>query len=72
MPVVHVNVWKGFEQEKINYLIENLTKVFVNLDIPAEAVEILIHEVPQSHWGIGGIPASEKFKDVDIPGWNRK
>jgi len=71
MPIVHVNVWKGFEQEKIDYLIENLTKVFVNLDIPAEAVEVLIHEVPQSHWGIGGISALEKFKDVDIPGWNR-
>lgn len=71
MPVVHVNVWEGFKPGKINYLIENLTKVFVDLDIPAEAVEILIHEVPQSHWGIGGIPASEKFKDVEIPGWDQ-
>lgn len=51
MPTVHVNVWKGFEEEKVKYLFENLTKVFVNLDIPEEAVEILIHEVPQSHWG---------------------
>ena len=41
MPTVHVNIWKGFEQEKINYLIENLTKVFVDLDIPAEAVHII-------------------------------
>jgi 4-oxalocrotonate tautomerase len=65
MPTVHVNIWKGFEQEKINYLIKNLTKVFVNLDIPAEAVHIIIHEIPQSHWGVGGIPTSEKFKDVD-------
>lgn len=72
MPVVHVNVWKGFEQEKINYLIENLTKIFVDIGIPAEAVEILLHEVPQSHWGIGGLPASEKFKDVDVPGWKQK
>lgn len=71
MPIVHVNVWKGFEEEKVKYLIENLTKVFVDLDIPAEAVEILIHEVPQSHWGIGGIPASEKFKDVKISGWDK-
>ncbi|BDZ67857.1 tautomerase family protein [Methanobacterium ferruginis] len=70
MPTVHVNVWKGFKQENVNYLIENLTKVFVDLGIPADAVEILIHEVPQSHWGIGGIPASEKFKDVKIPGWD--
>jgi 4-oxalocrotonate tautomerase len=72
MPVVHVNVWKGFEQEKVNYLIENITNVFVDLDIPKEAVEVLVHEVPQSHWGIGGVPASEKFKDTEIPGWNKK
>lgn len=72
MPVVHVNVWKGFPQEKINYLIENITKVFTDLDIPAEAVEILIHEVPQSHWGAGGQSCAEKFKDVDVPGWVEK
>jgi 4-oxalocrotonate tautomerase len=44
----------------------------VDLDIPKDSVEILIHEVPQSHWGIGGIPASEKFKDVKVPGWDPK
>ena len=72
MPVVHVNVWKGFEQEKVNYLIENITKVFADIEIPAEAVEVLVHEVPQSHWGIGGMPASEKFKGREIPGWKKK
>lgn len=72
MPVIHVNVWKGFEQEKIDYIIKNITKVFTDLDIPAEAVEILIHEVPQSHWGTGGLSCAEKFKDVDIPGWSKK
>lgn len=64
MPVLHVNVWKGFEQEKIDYLIENLTKVFVDIGVPAHAVEVIIHEIPQSHWGIGGTPASVKFKDM--------
>lgn len=72
MPVVHVKCGKVLNKKKINYLIENLTKVFVDIGIPAEAVEILVHEVPQSHWGIGGVPASEKFKDVDVPGWKQK
>lgn len=72
MPVVHVNVWKGFEKENVDYLIKNITKVFVDLNIPAEAVEVLVHEVPQSHWGIGGVSASEKFKGMDIPGWKKK
>ena len=64
MPMVQINVWKGFEQEKIDYLIKNITKVFVEVDVPAQAVEILIHEVPKSHWGVGGESCSIKFKDI--------
>jgi 4-oxalocrotonate tautomerase len=64
MPVVHVNVWEGFGKEKTKIVIKNITKVFVNLGIPSEAVEVIVHEIPKTHWGIGGIPASEKFKDI--------
>ena len=63
MPVVHVNVWKGFGEDKAKTVIKGITKVFEDMDIPACAVEILVHEIPMSHWGIEGIPASEKFKD---------
>ncbi|MFQ5834273.1 MAG: 4-oxalocrotonate tautomerase family protein [Candidatus Thorarchaeota archaeon] len=63
MPIVHVNVWKGFGEENVKTVIQRITKVFVDLDIPEEAVEVIVHEVPESHWGIGGEPASEKFKD---------
>jgi 4-oxalocrotonate tautomerase len=71
VPVLNVNVWKGFEQAKIDYLIENLTKVFVDVGISAEAVEVIIHEVPQSHWGLGGVPCTEKFKDMDPDSWKK-
>ncbi len=66
MPVVHVNVWEGFGKEKAKTVIQNITKVFVDLGIgiPADAVEVIVHETPKSHWGIGGEPASEKFKDL--------
>ena len=64
MPVVHVNVWEGFGKEKTKIVIKNITKVFVDLGIPSEAVEVIVHEIPKTHWGIGGIPASEKFKDI--------
>ena len=64
MPIVHVNVWKGFAKEKTKTVIQNITKVFVDLGIPAQAVEVIVHEIPKSHWGIGGVPASEKFKDI--------
>jgi 4-oxalocrotonate tautomerase len=61
MPLVHVNVWEGFGAEKAKTLIQNITKVFEDLGIPKQAVEIIVHEIPKSHWGIGGEPASEKF-----------
>jgi 4-oxalocrotonate tautomerase len=64
MPVVHVNVWEGFGKERAETAIQNITKVFVDLGIPQPAVEVIIHEIPKTHWGIGGEPASEKLKDV--------
>lgn len=64
MPIVNVNVWKGFGEEKTKKVIEEITKIFVELGIPKQAVEVIVHEIPKSHWGIGGEPASEKFKDI--------
>lgn len=64
MPVVHVNVWEGFGQERAKAVIQNVTQVFVDLGVPAHAVEVLVHEVKKSHWGIAGEPASERFKDA--------
>ncbi|MFB0564121.1 MAG: 4-oxalocrotonate tautomerase family protein [Candidatus Aminicenantaceae bacterium] len=63
MPSVHVNVWEGFGQEKAKIVIQKITNVFVDLNIPAQAVEVIVHEIKKSHWGIGGVPASEKFKN---------
>ena len=61
MPVVHVNVWEGFGPQKAKAAIEGVTQVFVDLGIPTQAVEVVVHEIPKSHWGIGGQPASERF-----------
>jgi 4-oxalocrotonate tautomerase len=59
MPVIHVNVWEGFGPQKAKAAIVGITQVFVDLDIPARAVEVVVHEIPKSHWGVGGQPASE-------------
>lgn len=67
MPIVHVYVWRGFSNEAKKRVIEGITSVFTSLGIPAEAVEIIIHEDPMENWGIGGQQASEKFKEVRIP-----
>ena len=56
MPTVHVNVWEGFGEERVKTVIQNITKVFVDLGVPAHAVEVIVHEIPKTHWGIGGVP----------------
>ena len=65
MPVILVNVWEGFGKEKAKTVIKGISKVFIDLNIPAHAIEVIIHETPKSHWGVDGEPASEKFKDIN-------
>ncbi|MFX0085925.1 MAG: 4-oxalocrotonate tautomerase family protein [Candidatus Hodarchaeota archaeon] len=67
MPVVHVHVWKGFSEERIKEIIEGITNVFVKTGIPSHAVEVIIHEIPKTHWGIEGKPATESRKDSKPP-----
>ncbi|MFX0029393.1 MAG: 4-oxalocrotonate tautomerase family protein [Candidatus Hermodarchaeota archaeon] len=67
MPVVHVNMWKGVSEEIVKKIISGITNVFVDMGIPARAVEVLVHEVPKAHWGIGGKPATEALPDENPP-----
>ena len=67
MPIVHVFVWKGFSKEAKKKVIEGMTKVLVDLGVPAQAVEVIIHEVPKEDWGVGGEQTSERLKDAHVP-----
>jgi 4-oxalocrotonate tautomerase len=67
MPIVHVNVWKGFSNDAKKKVIEGITKVFTEMGIPPEAVEVVIHEIPMENWGVGGEQASIKLKHAKIP-----
>jgi 4-oxalocrotonate tautomerase len=44
--------------------VEGITKVFEELGVPKEAVEIIIYETPKSNWATGGRLHSEKLADV--------
>ena len=59
MPIVDVKMWKGVSEDAVEQIISGITKVFVELGIPERAVEVVVLEVPKTHWGIGGKPASE-------------
>ena len=51
MPIVHVYVWKGFSNQAKRKVIAGITKLFAEIGVPAEAVEVVIHEVSKEDWG---------------------
>jgi 4-oxalocrotonate tautomerase len=67
MPLAHIYVWTGFSEENIKKVIGGVTKVFTDLGIPRQAVEVIVHEIPKSHWGIEGKPATESRPDAKPP-----
>jgi len=60
MPVVQVTVWKGMSAENKKKTVEGITRVFVDMGIPAEAVTIVIYETPKTNWATGGQLHSER------------
>ncbi len=67
MPTVDVKMWKGVSEDAVERIISGITKVFVELGIPERAVEVIVHEIPKSHWGVGGRPASKVMADTKPP-----
>ncbi len=67
MPVVHVDFWEGVGVDKVKTMIRGITDVMVGLGVPEHAVEVIVHEVPKTHWGVGGKPASEALRDAEPP-----
>ena len=63
MPIVTVETWP-MEKEKKPLLIERITKVFVDMGIPPQAVTVLIKEIELDNWGSAGEQHSMKFKTM--------
>jgi len=59
MPVVTVGMWAGRTIEQKKQLVQGITAVMTNLGIPAEAVHIIIKDIPKHNWATGGRLASE-------------
>lgn len=59
MPLVTIDMWEGRTVEQKKALVEGITSVMKEkLGIPAEAVTILIRDVPKHNWATGGKLAS--------------
>ena len=67
MPIVEVKIWKGASKDAVNQIISGMTKVLVDLGIPEQAVDVIIQEIPKSHWGLEGRPASKVRPDAKPP-----
>ncbi len=59
MPVVIVEMWQGRDEEQKSKLIKGITKAFVDIGVPASALQIVLHDVPKCNWGTGGEQASK-------------
>ena len=64
MPVVTVEMWEGRTIEQKKQLVEGITSVMVNMGIPAQAVHIIIRDVPKQNWATGGKLASEESPEA--------
>ena len=64
MPIVQVSVWEGMSLENKKKTVGGITKVFEELGVPKEAVEIVIYEAPKSNWATGGQLHSEKLAQI--------
>jgi 4-oxalocrotonate tautomerase len=67
MPIVRVDFWEGVGDEQVKTMISGITQVMVDIGVPEHAVEVIVYEIPKTHWGVGGKPASEALKDVAPP-----
>jgi len=61
MPIVQISVWEGMSLENKKKTVEGITKVFEDLGVTKEAVEIVIYEASKSNWATGGQLHSEKL-----------
>jgi len=59
MPVVIVEMWEGRTDEQKEELIRGITEAFERIGVPAEALNIIIHDVPKTNWGLRGKQASK-------------
>ncbi len=59
MPVVIIEMWEGRTEEQKERLIKGITRAFEETGVKAEWLNIIIHDVPKSNWGMLGEQASK-------------
>jgi len=61
MPLVEISMLAGRSDEAKERLIREITETVVRaVEVPAEAVTVIIREVPRTQWGKAGEPYSKR------------
>ena len=60
MPVVIVEWWEGRTIEQKKQLVQGITSAMQEVDVPPEAVHIIIKDNAKHNWAIAGKLASEQ------------
>lgn len=59
MPVVIIEMWAGRTEEQKERLIKGVTRAFEEIGVKAEHLNIIIHDIPKTNWGMRGEQASK-------------
>lgn len=63
MPIVKIGLWSGRDASVKEKLIQNVTKtVCETIGCPAEAVIVVIEDIPKENWGQAGLSAAALAK----------
>ena len=60
MPVVTVEMWEGRTVEQKKKLVAGITAAMTDIGIAAEAIHIIIKDVPKHNWATAGRLALEE------------
>ncbi len=59
MPVVIIETCSGKSEDQKATLIRGITRVFQEIGVTSDQVQIIIHDIPKTNWGIHGEQASK-------------
>ncbi|ADE57357.1 MULTISPECIES: 4-oxalocrotonate tautomerase [Aminobacterium] len=63
MPIVNVHLFEGRTLEQKRRLVDEVTKAICNsIEVPADAVRIILMEMERTDFAVGGVLASDKNK----------
>ncbi|WP_088006928.1 2-hydroxymuconate tautomerase [Indiicoccus explosivorum] len=60
MPIIHVTLLEGREQQAIETCIQQVTRtVHESLGAPLSSIRVIVNEVPRNRYAVGGTLKSE-------------